>query len=537
MPRLKIIGLFSLLVVAGILASSQVRAAQDGNTCETLLAEAVRLAQESCSGLTPGNACTPSGSTIALEDIDTLQTSILNLEANQWDSALIQIPTGDQPIALAVFGGAQLSSQPESAPQVVEPLIAANKSGYNLNLRQGPGKDYEIAGFFGWDKQGQVDGRSADSEWLRLQTDSGYAWIATDLVSVQGDVSSLPIVTGEANPLQKFTLTTPDPSAACGAGSAGMLIAHTGSTNVGLQVNGANLRFDQATLLLQAQPNANLAIYVIDGQADVRANGEQITANRGETAEVALAGSDGLEADAPPLVKPSYPLNTLIGIPLELVSTQTLACTAGISGDAPLTSGFTAPNGDSPVVNVLVADAHYPVMGWVQDDTGNRWWQLPDAWVRQDTVQVTGDCESVPEADSNATVTSATTQVSTNSGATSSLFKTDLVPGEMIWIADPGQDILSGTCVMPPLPVCPHPTAVTPNGGTLTWRGQEPLPYTLRLTGDNAYSFSGRNNLNNANVTMSLTFTSTSTWMMTMTQVFDNDPDCVHTLYYNAVPR
>jgi hypothetical protein len=36
---------------------------------------------------------------------------------------------------------------------------------------------------------------------------------------------------------------------------------------------------------------------------------------------------------------------------------------------------------------------------------------------------------------------------------------------------------------------------------------------------------------------MSLTFTSATTWMMTTTQVFDNDPSCVHTLYYNAVPR
>jgi hypothetical protein len=90
---------------------------------------------------------------------------------------------------------------------------------------------------------------------------------------------------------------------------------------------------------------------------------------------------------------------------------------------------------------------------------------------------------------------------------------------------------------MPPLPVCPHPVAISPNGATLSWRGQEPLPYTLRLTGDNAYTFSGRNNLNNADVNMSLTFTSATTWMMTTTQVFDNDPSCVHTLYYNAVPR
>jgi hypothetical protein len=136
----------------------------------------------------------------------------------------------------------------------------------------------------------------------------------------------------------------------------------------------------------------------------------------------------------------------------------------------------------------------------------------------------------------NAPVT--TTNLSTNTGASAALFSTALVPtGETIWVADPGHDILSGECVTPPLPVCPHPTAISPNGATLSWRGQEPLPYTLRLAGDNAYTYNGRNNLNNANVTMALTFTSTTTWTMTMTQIFDADPSCVHTLYYNAVPR
>ncbi|MEO8606502.1 MAG: SH3 domain-containing protein [Chloroflexota bacterium] len=538
MPRLKkVLSIAVLFGVIGISLPNQIGKAQDTITsCENLLTRAIQAIQNSCNGLTPGNACTPSGSKIALADVSTLQTTALDLKASQWDSTLIKIPAGDQPIALALFGGAAITNTTQAAVPTPEPLIATNKSGYNVNMRQGPGKDFDVAGFFGWDKTANVDGRSADGKWLRLQIDSGFAWISSDLVSLSGDAAKLPILSGDAGPMQQFTLNTPEESA-CGAGASGLLVSHTGANDVNLQVNGANLTFDVATLLLQASPNHHLEIYVIDGQAGVDADGQKITAKRGETAEVALGGADGLVASAAPLVKPSYPFNTIIGMPLELVSDSHLACTAGLIDGDINASSFTEPKNDANVSGLLVMDAHYLVLGQMTDEQGNPWWRLDGGWVRQDTVQVAGACDAIAEVSAN-TSAAATNNMSTNSGASVALFSTALVPtGETIWSADPGHDILTGTCVLPPLPVCPHPTAITPNGASLSWRGQEPLPYSLRLTGDNSYAFNGRNNLNNANYTMSLTFTSTSTWTMTMTQVFDSDPGCTHTLYYNAVPR
>lgn len=538
MPRLRITSFILLFAFISVSVSSPViTRAQDANTCENLLIEAIQSVQDICSDLQPGNACTPSGDTIALGDMDTLETAALNLEANQWDSALIKIATSGQPIAMALFGGAEVTySALETAVPTAEPLIASNKSGYNVNLRSGPGKDFELAGFFGWDKTATVDGRSADNDWLRLQTADGFAWIASDLVSLEGDINNLPVLSGDVSPTQQFTLRTPDETTDCGAGASGLLVSRSGNDSVGLQVNGTNLTFDTATLLLQAKPNANLEIFVIEGETDVDASGEHITAQEGETAEVALGGTNGLQADAPPLVKPSYPFTSMIDIPLKLVSDETLACTAGVSDDIATVSLFEQPESDAAITGLLLFDAHYNVGGWQTDDEGNRWWQLNGGWVRQDTVQVTGACDTVAEISMSTVVSSE--NMSTNTGATSTMFASDIVPSsDTIWYADPGQDILSGTCLMPPLPVCPHPVAISPNGATLSWRGQEPLPYTLRLTGDNVYTFSGRNNLNNADVNMSLTFTSSSTWMMTTTQVFDNDPSCVHTLYYNAVPR
>jgi len=538
MPRRKIFGSIMLFILILLLMVSQISVAQDENSCEVLLSQAVQTVQEVCSGLEPGNACTPSGDTIPLGDVERLQTTALNWGTNQWESALIKVPTDGQPISMALFGGAEIVYTSEVAEMPAsKPLQVSNKSGYNVNLRQGPGKDFELAGFFGWDNVAPVDGRSADGEWLRLQTETGFAWIASDLVFVEGDVNSLPVLSGDVLPMPQFTLNTPENQAACG-GNAGLLISHVGNEDVSLQVNGASLTFDDTTLLLQAQPNAKLDIYVIDGKTNVNANGQQITANQGETAEVMLAGPDGLEANASPLVKPSFPLTTLIGIPFELVSNETIGCTVGLIDSGANVSAFEQPDSGAAVTHLLLADAHYSVLGWTEDGEGNRWWLLEESWVRQDSVQVAGECDAVAEVDVNTSLTTTTNNIAVNNDAAASLFSTSLVPtSDTIWSADPGQDILSGTCVTPQLPVCPLPVVISPNGATLTWRGQEPLPYTLRLTGDNAYTFTGRNNLNNADISISLTFTSLMNWTMTMTHVFDNDPACVHTLYYNAVPR
>jgi SH3-like domain-containing protein len=408
MPRLKIVSFILLFAFISVSISGPVVIrAQDANTCENLLIEAIQSVQDICSDLQPGNACTPSGDTISLGEMETLETAALNLEANQWDSALIKIATSGQPIAMALFGGAQVTySALETALPTQEPLIASNKSGYNVNLRSGPGKDFELAGFFGWDKTATVDGRNADNDWLRLQTDEGMAWIASDLVSLQGDINNLPVLSGDANPSQQFTLRTPDATADCGAGASGLLVSRSGNDSVGLQVNGTNLTFDTVTLLLQAKPNANLEIFVIEGETAVDAGGEQITAQEGETAEVGLGGTTGLQADAAPLVKPSYPFTSMIGVPLELVSDETLACTAGLSDDIATVSLFEQPDSEATVAGLLLFDAHYNVSGWLADDEGNQWWQLNDGWVRQDTVQVTGACETVDEISATNTVVS-----------------------------------------------------------------------------------------------------------------------------------
>jgi hypothetical protein len=110
-----------------------------------------------------------------------------------------------------------------------------------------------------------------------------------------------------------------------------------------------------------------------------------------------------------------------------------------------------------------------------------------------------------------------------------------LAEGRSIWQAHTGVDNLSGTCTAPPIAQCDHLAAVTTQlDGTVAWLGQEPLPYTLRPSGDNTFSFSGRNQLNNANLSLTVTFTSPTTWVGTMRLVYDSDAGCAHQFNYTA---
>ena len=83
--------------------------------------------------------------------------------------------------------------------------------------------------------------------------------------------------------------------------------------------------------------------------------------------------------------------------------------------------------------------------------------------------------------------------------------------------------------------MCAHLAAIVPNAdGSISWRGQEPQPYTMQSVGNGTYSYNGRNALGNGNLQMTLTFTSATEWTMTATTVYDNDPGCQHTFYYTA---
>ena len=196
---------------------------------------------------------------------------------------------------------------------------------------------------------------------------------------------------------------------------------------------------------------------------------------------------------------------------------------------------YDAPQTGAPTTSEIDANSSATVTGQVTADDGSTWLLLDNSgWVSNDSVTTAGVCTAVPEVAADVLQQQANVNVSVP--PQSSSYSHDLLTApQSIWQAHTGADHLSGTCSSPPIAQCDHLAAITVNpDGTISWRGQEPLPYTMQATGSNSFHYSGRSGLNNANLTFSLTLTSGGTWVGTMQYVFDSDPTCTHTFNYTA---
>src|SRR6185503_10374917 len=102
-----------------------------------------------------------------------------------------------------------------------------------------------------------------------------------------------------------------------------------------------------------------------------------------------------------------------------------------------------------------------------------------------------------------------------------------------VWNFVQGPDQMSGTCSGPVLP--PYGLVqITPIDNGLTWRSQEPTPYTFSEVQTNVYSYSGATAIGDGSVTMTLTFLSGTDLVMTRTFVASAEPDCSHTHDYTG---
>ena len=556
MFKFKVILVVMLVFVTGL---THISFAQDGDSaesesiCDVVIADVLDTVQTACDDLAAGQACygagtiavndmidadsgfASSGDMIALDGVQALETR--SETAETWGIAIIEIPLEGESVRLAVFGDTTIVNAVESPGESAISFDVENGVGYNINLREQPGTGYAIAGTFLWNGSGTADGRTSDAVWLHVEVEGTAAWVSAALVEVDGDINTLPVMDGTyTHPMQAFTLesVSQESELECGAGSSGVLVQYAGNNPAKLQVNGVDMTFRAATLLLQAQAGDEMQIQAIDGIVDLRMNGQTITINTDASVQITLGGESGLEPVAAPEIQRSYSFAAVEGAPIELVSSSAV-CIAGVTENI---DALAQPDSEAQVRRNLDPDSHYRVTGWADNDDGGRWWRVNDgqaiSWIPQENVSTAGACQGILEVDPNAPVASSVSSGVNASSASSS----GIVPvpeGRSIWSANSGNEYSTGTCNFPPVAMCQHLVAITPNGdGSVSWRGQEPQPYSLASSGDGFYSYGGRNHLGNANITMALTFNSESNWTMTFTQVFDNDPQCIRTFYYSA---
>lgn len=433
-----------ILMAAGIPADVT---AQDADQCSQRVLVALARAGAVCQRIEHEQACYGYGSLAAtfspasaenvlaevgdFASIGPLQTlTVQSTGQPDWSIAQLQIQADlverdQRSITLLLFGDATLTNQVPYVPEIMITSIGT------LFVRATPEPEGEIITQLGLRDTALANGRTDDGRWLRITipNTNQLAWVSRDVLTTQEDINHLDIVdetTPFFHPLQVLSLQTGTHDAPCpGTPESGLLIQTPNTfTDVTLIVNGVTLRI-AATAFLQTE-DGDLTIHVLDGHAEVNAQGGAQYVPAGAQTQVALDAD--FAAAGPPDPALPYPFMRLETLPLNNLAyrfalpqppdqdtieamvaayyappptpapDETLAentrCVREMNRNASLWAG---PGMYFEIVRPITAGTRvYPIYQ-VTDAERIDWWQLTNNnWVRVDAVTSTGECDDVP---------------------------------------------------------------------------------------------------------------------------------------------
>lgn len=91
------------------------------------------------------------------------------------------------------------------APETVVPIVTAGDS--NVNIRSGPGTNYDIIGTLKSGQSLEIIGRNTDSSWWQVSTANGLGWVAAWVSTASNADASIPVVETLLPPIPAFTPT------------------------------------------------------------------------------------------------------------------------------------------------------------------------------------------------------------------------------------------------------------------------------------------------------------------------------------------
>jgi uncharacterized protein YraI len=119
---------------------------------------------------------------------------------------------------------------PDEAPPAEEPpadqpppagVTATSDS--NLNIREGPGTDFAKVGTLTAGVPAPVQGRTSDNNWVFIVHEGTSGWVAAWLVTITGDLNSVPVTAEDTAPAPAPTPTqAPEQPAVLPTGSGGL---------------------------------------------------------------------------------------------------------------------------------------------------------------------------------------------------------------------------------------------------------------------------------------------------------------------------
>jgi hypothetical protein len=310
--------------------------------CPTIVRDALEATDAACTGTGRNQACYGNislraepqagtaefnfespGDNVDVAGVRTLTLDPLDAAGDIWGVALMQLQANlpetlpGQNVTFLLFGDVEIRNAVETN---TEPVTLEAVSTGNVNVRSGPSTNDARISQLADGETVLVDGRTPDGAWLRIQLADGAAgWAAADLVTVADDVSLLvvtdPLAPPPLNPMQAFYFKTGVGDAPCEeAPDSGILIqTPAGVGQISLTVNAVDIQLG-STAYLQAQPDGEMTVNVVENQGTVSSQGVTRFVPAGTRVRVPL--DPNLAADGPPSEPEPYDNTDLAALPV-----------------------------------------------------------------------------------------------------------------------------------------------------------------------------------------------------------------------------
>lgn len=308
--------------------------AQGQDNCPALVLSTITTADEACASTGRNQACygnisvqaeaqpdasnfvfEKAGDVVDVATVQRLQLSAMNVETDEWGIVILRVQANlpdtlpGQNVQMVLFGDVELrpAGEFEPAPPVepeAEPVTLSVTISGGLNVRGGPSTNNAVIGSVSSGDVVTAIGRNEAGDWLQVllsEDVEDLGWLYAPLVTVDGDLLSLPVV-GSTNdtpveapeapgPLQAFYFQTGISNAACREAPNGLMIqTPEGAGEIALVMNEvtfnlgstAYLRLDEDELLATVL-EGNARIETEQGTDDYVPAGAQLRITDAET--------------------------------------------------------------------------------------------------------------------------------------------------------------------------------------------------------------------------------------------------------------
>lgn len=279
-----------LLVGAVSLLTPQTTEAQ--NSCPALVQSALDQMGENCGSLGRNNACygfTRVDSTFAentpvdffsqpsdraaLAQIETLTTTPLDLDLDQWGIAVMNLLANvpgalpGQSVVFMLMGNTEVSNMVEPANTLpeVEPVDVTTLA--ETRLFSGPAANTSTVATLPAETLLQAEGMTEAGDWLRVyDSAAGLGWMPVEAVDSVGELDDLPAVSADMQaPMQAFQVSTAFNDLLCNEAPSLLAIQSPENMKVDLMANGVHINLGSLIMLRTLPPGDVLQIITIEG--------------------------------------------------------------------------------------------------------------------------------------------------------------------------------------------------------------------------------------------------------------------------------